>query len=516
MFSRFLYRNIAPFLVFLTLAAFSWICGGGRSEYLRPVMPWLWALLCEALFFFPQRHGYEDVVMARQRVWRGLARDPVMWCTIVFLAVLVMPLMNHGLCPVCDYPAIMAGADPKPLVPFAPFCVNISHHYAVVVWFVPALTATLAVRHAFLKDGKRAFLEMAVWNSAALVVLGFVQQMTGATAPLWENTSERAYFFSSFGYPNKGGAFFTMSFALAFGLWRHRSRMVDEMKPIDPNSSSVHEQQVRRFIYANYMMVPMALCFFGALCTLSRAAILLSFVLAGLGFLYVFCEMLFSRHGRARRVKRAAITVVGGMAMLVVAHVFAPADLGKELDTLSGTAVIDRVSGKAQYHTRVATEVFKAYPLFGVGGWGYRHFCIPFMREDELAQLQTVGGTNVHNDYLQFLAEHGAVGAGALFGIWMLLVVPIFRMWGKLYKVARFSKREEAPSRPTAVYALPAPAFWALAGCAAVLVHAFGDCPMRSPAVLTLFMTSLACADGFMPRTEEDDDDFEVEGEEEA
>ena len=515
MFSRFLYRNIAPFLVFLTLVAFSWICGGSRSEYLQPVMPWLWALACEALFFFPQRHGYEDVVMARHRVWGALVRDPVTWCAMVLLAVLVLPLVNHGLCPICDYPAIMAGADPKPLVPFAPFCVNIEQHYAVVVWFVPALTATLAVKHALLKDGKRAFLEMAVWNSAALVVLGFVQQATGATAPLWEDTPDRAYFFSSFGYPNKGGSFFAMSFALAFGLWRYRSQAVDAMKPIDPNSSSVHEQQVRRFIHANYAMLPMALCFFGALCTLSRAAILLSFVLAGLGFLYVLCEMLFSRRDRASRVRRAAVTVVGGMAVLVAVNVFAPSDLGKELDTLSGSAVIDRVSGKAQYHTRVATEIFKAYPFFGVGGWGYRHFCIPFMREDELKQLQTVGGTNVHNDYLQFLAEHGAVGAGALFAAWLLLALPIFRKWGKLYKVARFSKREQAPPRPTAVYSLPAPAFWIVAGCAAVLVHAFGDCPMRSPAVLTLFMTSLACADGFMPREEDDDfDDEDSEAEE--
>ena len=504
MFSRFLYRNITPFLVFLTLVAYSWICGGSRTEYLQPVIPWLFALLCEGLFFFPQRRGYEDVVMARHRVWRAVARDPITWCALVFLVVLLLPFANHGLCPVCDYPAILAGADPSPLVPYAPFCVSIPEHYAVVLWFVPALTATLAVKHALQRDGKRMFLEMAVWNSFALVILGFIQQLTGAEAPLWEKTTDRAYFFSSFGYPNKGGSFFTLSFAIAFGLWRHRSQEVDAMKPIDPNSTSIYEQRVRRFVHANYMMIPVILCFFGALCTLSRAAILLSFSLAGIGFLYVLCEMLFSRRNRAYRVKKAAVTVLASLVLLVIGYVFAPEGLDAELGTLSGSAVIDRVSGKAQYHTRVATAIFKAYPLFGVGGWGYRHFCIPFMRDDELKQLQTIGGTNVHNDYLQFLAEHGAVGAGSLFAVWILLALPIFLRWGSLYRTARFSKRDQAPPRPTAIYALPAPAFWILLGCVAVLIHAFGDCPLRSPAVLTLFMTALAAADGFMPQSEEE------------
>jgi hypothetical protein len=34
----------------------------------------------------------------------------------------------------------------------------------------------------------------------------------------------------------------------------------------------------------------------------------------------------------------------------------------------------------------------------------------------------------------------------------------------------------------------------------ATLIHAFGDCPLRSPAILSLFLVSLATIDGFLPK----------------
>ena len=46
---------------------------------------------------------------------------------------------------------------------------------------------------------------------------------------------------------------------------------------------------------------------------------------------------------------------------------------------------------------------------------------------------------------------------------------------------------------------LPAPAFCLLVAITCTLVHAFGDCPLRSPAVLTLFFVTLAAMPGFLP-----------------
>ena len=184
--------------------------------------------------------------------------------------------------------------------------------------------------------------------------------------------------------------------------------------------------------------------------------------------------------------------------------VFSPKDLSKELDSLDAVEVADRVSGRAQYHTRVALAIFKDYPFFGVGGWGYGHFCGSYLTAEELKQMQTVGGANVHNDYMQFLCEHGTVGAGALAAVFLLLLSPIFSDWYRLLMGSRFLKPEKAPPMPRAIYCLPAGTFWILLANTALLIHAFGDCPMRCGACLSTFFVTLACACGYVPREIED------------
>ncbi|MGN0852291.1 MAG: O-antigen ligase family protein [Kiritimatiellia bacterium] len=506
-----LIRCAPVLLVFLTVAAFSWIYGGAQAKALVATMPWLWAFLLEALLFFPQCRQYEHLFAARRRVWRGLARDPLFYLTLSFLVVILIPFVNPGLCPACDYPAILGGADPRPPVPFFPFCVNRLEHYGVVQWFVPSLTAMLAVRHALSRAGKRMLMEMMVWNSAALAVFGFIQQATGAESVFWEAAKSGDAFFSVFGYVNMGGAFFVLMFAFSIGLWQYRVvEVVDWTRRTTEGKKSQREGTLIRWIRAHYALVPAVLNFFAVLATLCRAAIICVTVLAVLAFLYYEVSLVFSRHDRARRIKGAAVAAVGAGVFLIFAFVFAPKDLGKEVGTISSLDVLDRVSGKGQYHTRVATEIFKAHPLFGVGGWGYRHFCMAYMTKDELKQLQKVGGANVHNDYMQFLCEHGVVGLGCLVGIFACLLFPLCRDWCKLSRAAQFMKPDKAPPKPRTLYSLPAGAFWILMGNVALLVHAFGDCPMRSAAVLSSFFVSMACAPGYLPRDLEEASEVET------
>ena len=195
---EFFFRNLPVFLVFPTLAAFAWIHGGARSDLLVTTMPWMLTLVFEALLFFPQRRPYEDAVSARRRVWWKIGHDPVFYLVILFLVLLTIPFVNRGLCPVCDYPQILGGADPKPPVPFAPFCVNVQEHLSVLLWFLPAFMGMLAAKHSLSRQGKRVLMEMLVWNAAALAVLGFIQQGSGAVAPLWVKDPLKVHFFSVF------------------------------------------------------------------------------------------------------------------------------------------------------------------------------------------------------------------------------------------------------------------------------------------------------------------------------
>ena len=186
------------------------------------------------------------------------------------------------------------------------------------------------------------------------------------------------------------------------------------------------------------------------------------------------------------------------MVFAIGVAIFAPEEVMNELNTVNTVEALDRISGKGQYHARVAGEIFKDYPVFGVGGWGYRHFCMQYMSDEDLKNIQVVGGINVHNDSLQFLCEHGAVGFHSLFSILVILLVPVFKAWYALYRAARFTKKGNAPPKPLFLYSLPSGTFWVLVGNACVIVHTFADCPLRSAAVLSAFFVSLACAPGFL------------------
>lgn len=533
------FRSIPVLLIFPTLAALTWIRGGTQGDLLVPTVPWLLTLVFEVIICFPQRHYGEDAVQARQRCWRRIGRDPVFFLTLFFLVIVLgIPFLNQGMCPTCDYGKILMALEregvntsslsleemlaliddkaPNPLVPFAPFCVNLRHHFEVFMWFLPALTAMLAARHALLRSGKRMLVEMLVWNAAALAVFGFVQRATGAKfVMIWDQgeydalvRSIRAasgipwaqpdlHFFATFGYPNMAGSFFMLAFALSLGVWMTRVREVEAERP--PDKAEIARQRLLlRFLRAHYMLIPVMLNFLGALFTYSRMAIVTSLVMAALAFIYYVLRLLLARVDRARQVKRAAFSFVGAVLLLVVGVVFAPEKVLDEISNTGSNEAFDRLTGKQDYQSAVAIKLFKKYPVFGCGGWGYRHLCINQMGKDDLKKV-SIGSANIHNDYLQFLCEHGAIGLGCLLGIFFCLVVPIFRDWGRLYRASRFLSSENAPSSPRAIYCISPGIFWILVGCFAVALHAVLDAPLRSGAVLSLFFVSLACADGYLP-----------------
>ena len=493
---------------------FAWLFGGARADYILPVMPWLTAFLLEVMLCFPQRHEGETTYEARSRVWEAMRGDPLVWVSLGLVLLLIVPFFNVGLCPVCDYPAIQAGADPKPLIPFIPFCVNRMEHLNVVMWFVPTLTATVAAKHALLKKGKRTFLAMIVWNGLALGVVGAIQQMTEAKGPLWvEDCFQSAYFFSTFGYPNMAGDYFTTLFGLAVGLWRWqldestRSPSMIKAPSSAPavgaeaasvgdaehshhhhhHHSSSAPKKEGHFWQRHYYHIPAVIFFFCALDTLSRAAVMLVTGLAIIFFLHTFvCS--FAKMKKAQRVRSGALSVLVLALIAICAVMFMPEDLQREVNTLNTTEVLDRVTGKGQYHVRVATEIWKDNFAFGIGGWGYKHFCLQYMTDKELRQIQMVG-------------------VGLMVTVVVLLLMPLGRVWRAMVDSIRFIPNKEQPPQPVQLFVIPAPVFCILATAVATFIHGFGDCPLRSPAVLSLFFVSLACIDGFLPRLKKRDDD---------
>ena len=490
----FFVRNAVALQILALAAVLSWVHGGTRPDLLIPTVPWLTLLVAEMALVFPQAKSTETLAEARLRVWRSLLRDPLLYVVLLLAVYLAIPLFNAA-----GAPRFLA-SNGKWFIPYPPFrrlpfCVNADEQAVIMLWFLPALVSALAVRHALLKRGKRILLEGLCWNGALLSGFGFWQLLTGAKSVFWGKETFN-YFFSTFGYPNFAGAFFTLLFLISLGLWfGHVS--VGLIGPQAGNFARARDE--RAFWTRHRMFFAMFFNLMGAFGSLSRAAILLSLLLGTLYGIYMFVGSL--QH--ATPGKRAMILTSAGLVLFIGALSFtilAPSAFRKELATITPENVLDRVSG-AGYHPRIAWEIFRDYPLFGVGGWGYPHFQRIYMKAEDFKHFQLIGGANVHNDILQFLAELGAVGTGLAVLAVLCLVVPLAGEQIRLSKdLLQPHENEFKVPRPKWLYKLPPEELGVLFGCAATLLHSLGDLPFRTSSIQIVWFCALACVSGFIPK----------------
>ena len=491
---NFFVRNILLLHLFALVAAFSWIHGGTRADLLLPVVPWLTFFVLEWLLVFPQVKSTETLFEARSRVWRALKRDPLTYVTLALTVMLVIPLFNVAKPPFYDA-ALQQWHTFKPPVTWLPFSVNPIHHAVLLLWFPPALIAALATRHGLLKKSKRLLLEGICWNSGALAALGFLQLYSGTQKLLWLTPME-AFFFSTFGYPNFAGAFFTLTAALSVGLWFQH--VTENMRQLSGPSSVLEDEQ--SWFYTNRMILPAVLTFLGAIASLSRAAILLSVLVAVVMAVYMLTYVWKQVTSGIRVTILASLFAV---VMMVVASfaVFKFESLKKEIRDISFAAVVERVSGSGLYHARVAKAIFRDHPVFGVGGWGYPQYQLQYLTPEETKSMQIDGGANVHNDSLQFLAEQGAVGYALILLCFALLVVPLF--WQAWFvcraKTTSEDDGENASRQCGWLQRFPVPLFAVSVGAGATVCHSLGDLPFRDPAVMIVWVLAWSCVPGWIP-----------------
>lgn len=497
----FLCNNAAAIVVGLVASVLPWLYGGMRPDLLSAVAPWFIVLLVEVMICFPQRHHGESTYEARERVWQELRHSPIVLVTLLLLSLLVIPFFNTGLCTICDAAQIAAGENPNPPIAFLPSCVDRADHLDVFYWFALALLSAITTRISLNSNGQRLVLSLVVWNGVALALLGFVQEATSAICPYWVVPADgyvRREFFSSFLYTNTAGDYFVMLFGLAVALWRdHYEYVRADMDAGDPSEVASSTKLIGGFWRRHFYLLPAAIFFVAALDTLSRAAIMLLTVTAVIYFAHTTIIFL-ARMPKARRVFIGVWSMVIFGVVIFFATVFMPRNIRREVRTLDSITVLDRMTGKRQYHTRVAMDIWKEHLVFGCGGWGYGHISPTKLREGE--QFQLAGGINVHNDYLQLLAEHGIVGFGLIVAAVIVLLWPVFAKWRRISNALRFKK-----SRRMKVAVCTAAAFFIFVAMLATLVHALGDCPLRSSATMVLFFVAIASMPAFMPHAVDED-----------
>ena len=128
------------------------------------------------------------------------------------------------------------------------------------------------------------------------------------------------------------------------------------------------------------------------------------------------------------------------------------------------------LGGRPQF-ARAAIAIWREHPWFGVGGWGYKYLVASHVPEKYWPLLEKRGWANVHVDFLQFLAEFGAVGTGLLLAALGVLVRDLL--------AARQCQHN---------------AFCAMGGVSLALTVVFSlvDIPFRCPAILYTWVALLA------------------------
>lgn len=505
------YNNVALLMTAAAVSSVAWLFGGARGDWLNPVAPWLVLMMVETVFFFPQRYPGETSSVARTRVWTELRRSPAVLLSGALLLLLAIPFANNGLCPRCDAALIAQGAKAAPPFQFLPFCVDRLAHLNVFLWFAVALSVAMSVRYGLTREGKRKLVELVVWNGVALAILGLGQVAADAQGPFGVAIASGVHlnarqFFSSFGYVNHAGDYFTVLFGLTLALWYDRYERIcrDESAKSLSERSGDDARRYGQFGRRHFFLIPAAIFFFAAMNTLSRAAIVFSTALAVICFLHALM-VITSRLPRHHRASRVFWSVLVFSLIVFFAAVFMPASMRKEMSTIETISTLDRFTGRDERQSRIATDLFKTYPAFGCGGWGYVHFYRRFMTPDERKVRYVAPGTaNVHNDYLQFLAEHGVIGFGLLLAIVIAYFWPVGGQWRLMARSLRFAKHG-LPPKPRRLFVFPGGAFFAVLSLVVTCLHACLDCPLRSCAVLTLFFSVLAALPGFLPAFDDEE-----------
>lgn len=308
-------------------------------------------------------------------------------------------------------------------------------------------------------------------------LFGFIQNISGTHSLYWI-TPLPDYFFSTFGYPNMAGAFFTLLFTVSAGLWFQTA-----MDPEDRKN-------------AFRLLVPLLLNFAGAMGSLSRAAILLSLLILAVGGL----TCILAAWGRMQiggRIQAVALPIVVSLLAIGLYVSFPKSNLRHELNNIQVETFYHDTIGVRLFQYKSAWEMTQDHPFFGVGGWGYRHFVHAYVPEKELDHLK--GGTaNVHNDVLQFLAEHGFFGLVLMLAAVWILLTPILRgIWVQLTTPPVVDS--DNPYAPP-LLRVPAVVFAILIGTTATVIHSMIDLPFRSPAILMTWALCLACAPAYLPK----------------
>lgn len=311
----------------------------------------------------------------------------------------------------------------------------------------------------------------------ALVVLA--QRLIGAKKLLWFHEVGPSYFAGSFIYKNHAGAFFILILAACLGLaWWHADHAERRLEKSNPATV---------FLFLSGL-VATALMF-----TYGRATTALGGTLMLLVALAYALRVAFRPSGGPPKIVTAITALAGaGFIALCIAS-FNVDSVWNKFDRLFEQDKFNSVTSR-QLATQATLDMARESLITGHGAGSFRflfplyqqnypeiyHFRHWDKKKQEYVNHQRLYWEHAHDDYAEWLAENGIVGA-VLVGIGLILIIG--SMW-----------QGRVLTQPALLILLGGPFF--------VAISAAVDFPMHNPAVLvgSCVITALALRWGALSR----------------
>jgi O-antigen ligase len=454
----------------------AWARGGSAPAFFWAI-PWLALGIVEMIFLLPPQRNGESMQAAVRRAARGILRDPVFYVGLTLLAFLTLQWLNGPRELIYNASTALWEYAPPPW-PGLPFCVVRDEASQVLYWALGVVAILLGMRHGMRLESKRWLLRVLVYNGAILAAFGLLQMATGTDKVFWIRPIG-VFFFSTFGYPNHASAYFTLLVAINIGL------LIE----------SLGHEEPREQAHGSWLLVALVLNLLGVVFAMGRAGLVLTggILLVALVYGAIYLAGRLSAASTVRLGAAFAGLVLFG-AMLVITKPDNP--LLAEIRSIDLLRLHEQLQGDRAELADAALQIWGDYPWAGTGGWGFRRFVALYMGPEKYEYLKAAGRANVHNDTIQYLCEHGAIGLSLIVA---LVFVLVGQLWFRLVTMPRVLDSGRVHARTW--FMSVSPVVWmTIIGTSATIVHSLIDLPFRSMAIISLWFIALAAAPAFVPR----------------
>ena len=402
---------------------------GGTEPWSVTALNWMLGVACGLWFL---------TCLARQRmpdVPRGLA---------IAGGLLVVLTWWMALNAKFSFDALQKDFYPRePWLAWAPGSVN--HDASLdMAWRVTALLGALLFVCDLARRSlwRKRVLGALAFAGLSIVVLGLVQRATGAMTIFWGEGELSRSFFATYRYHSNAGAYLNLVWPVVAGFF------------------TLSLLRGSRWPARVAWGTALVLCGAGALIIASRAAGVLALLLGGGWVLWLI------RQAWLGRIDGVNHTVTGvTVALLILSMVAVGALAGFDV-AARRWAKFDREITLDNPRLQVAQACLKMVPEAGVFGLGPGTFQSAFPYFSKGLKANTKGiWEHAHNDYLETIAEYGAVGT-------LLWAVIIFGGIGRAGWMAWRNRERLGTTERVNLLA-------ALTALASVLVHAMVDYPLQ-------------------------------------